>query len=489
MPSQSVSVWSSLPLNLKFVGFRIFLVTHGKNYLVNWGTLGAATQTHSMALFKLSSLNFLHRSTSRNSPKTPNAEAIPPTTGKTVTPSVPLQPNSLAELERQIEEEQRLLNQSRKSVKPVRPVKAANRRSPVKAMIGLGLLLGIPVGVIYLLNLPYATIRRPVAAKAPLLLLPSYIGLDHNYRLAIDTFEQAQQLIDGATTPADLALGEQKLDQAQKSLDALPIDWINDSLSTYSYHNSQFSRSRFNATRAEVGRLKAKVFQEKNAQNALLVAEQSLTAAQQQYPQAKTTDDRQTAIALWQTALEQLQKIPSETLAGKTAQQNLVAYERDFEETVGLLAGNERTLTIIGSAREYSQRAAIQGQNPPHSAEEWQQIMQLWEDAIAEVERIPQDDLSGYREAQAMRATYQQNLGQIKVRSAAETDSVRAFEQAQEQTTSLLASANNATRETTSSQLQGIINQLNQVKSGTTVYLAAQADLLSAQNKLDQLKP
>jgi hypothetical protein len=178
-------------------------------------------------------------------------------------PTAPLQPNSLAELERQIEEEQRLLLQSRKSVKPV---KAANRRSPLKAMIGVGLLLGIPVGVIYLVNLPYAAIRRPVAARAPLLLLPSYISLDHHYRLAITTFEQAQQLIDNATTPADLALGEQKVDQAQKSLDALPIDGVSSSLTPYGAYNSQFSRSRFNTTRAEVGRLKAKIFQEKNAQ-------------------------------------------------------------------------------------------------------------------------------------------------------------------------------------------------------------------------------
>ena len=107
-----------------------------------------------MALFKLSHLNFLRGSISRNPPKTPNAKAVPSAPGQTVTPKVPLQPTSLADLERQIEEEQRLLTQSRK---PVKPVKAANRRLPVKAMIGVGLLLGIPVGVIYLLNLPYAT--------------------------------------------------------------------------------------------------------------------------------------------------------------------------------------------------------------------------------------------------------------------------------------------------------------------------------------------
>ena len=439
-----------------------------------------------MALFKLSHLNFLNRSASRIPPNVPKVSATLSSTGQTVAPSVPPQSNTLAELERQIEEEQRLLLQSRKSVKPV---KAANRRSLLKAMIGVGLLLGVPVGVIYLVNLPYAAIRRPVAAKAPLLLLPSHISLDHHYRLAITTFEQAQQLIDNATTPADLALGEQKLDQAQKNLDALPIDWIDGSFSAYGSYNWRFSRGQFNTTRAEVGRLKAKVFQEKNAQNALLVAEQSLTAAKQQYSQAKTTADLQTATALWQTAFEQLQKIPSGTLAGKTAQQNRLTYERDFEETVGLVVGNERTSMVLSSAREYSQRAATQGQNPPHSADEWQQIVRLWEEAIAQVERVPQDDLRGNREAQTMRAVYQQNLGQVRVRLTAETASVRAFEQAQGQTTSLLASANYTTRESTRSQLQSIINQLNQVKPGTTVYLDAKADLLYAQNKLSQLTP
>ena len=453
---------------------------------VNPGILGDATQLHSMALFKLSRLNFLRGLTAGNASKTPKAKTVPSASSKTVAPNVPPKPKSLAELERQIEAEQRLLSQPQKSVKPV---KARNRRLPLKATIGIGLLLGIPVGALYLVNLPYAAIRRPVAAKAPLLLLPSYISLDRNYRHAINTFEQAQQLIDGATTPADLALGEQTLDEAQESLDALPIGWVDDSFSAYGSYNWRFSRSRFNSARAEVGRLKAKVFQEKNAQAALLVAEQSLTAAQQQYPQAATAGERQRAISLWRTALEQLQKIPGGTLAGKTAQQNLLAYERNFEETVGVLAGNERTSMLLGSAREYSQRAAVQGQNPPHSAEEWRQIIRLWEEAISQVERVPQDDLLGYAEAQSMRAVYQQNLGQIRVRLAAETDSVRAFQQAQEQTTSLLASANYATREATGSRLQRIINQLNQVKPGTTVYLNAQADLLSAQNKLNQLSP
>lgn len=432
-----------------------------------------------MALFKLSHLKFLPRHPAQTkSIPTPNS------TGQAITPQVsaPLQPKSITQLERQMEEEQRL------RIQFTQPLKNIKRRSPLKKIIVVALLGGIPIGVIWLVNLPYAAIRRPVAATVPILLLPSYISLDYNYRLAITTLEQAQQLIDKATAPTDLDLGEQKLHQVQKSLDALPVGWVSDLFySDYSGYNWRFSPSNFNAARAQAGRLQGKVFQEKNAQNVLFEADQSLSAARQQYPQAKTAADRQTAIAQWQTALDQLEQIPGETLAGKSAQQKLSAYQRDFQEIVGLAAGNQHTLMLLSTAREYSQRAAIQGQNPPHPTEEWQQITKLWEEAIAQVQLVSQDD-TGYPEAQKMRAEYQQNLGQIKIRLQAEEESVRIFEQAQRDTTNLLAIATPTSRSQVISQLQSIINQLNQVQNGTTVYLEAQSQLLSAQNKLSQFK-
>jgi hypothetical protein len=439
-----------------------------------------------MALFKLSHFKFRHR------PVRHQSAPVAPATGQTIEPSsASLQPKSVTELEQQMAAEQRLRAQPVAPIKHVvrRSLRVTRKGSPLRLII-VALLIGIPTGVIWLVNLPYAAIRRPVAEKMPILLLPSYLSLDQNYRLAITTFEQAQQLIDNATTPIDLELGEQKLVQAQTSLDALPIDWINDrSYAAYGGYNWQFSRSHFNHTRAEVGRLKAKVFQEKNAQDLLFKAEQSLTTAKQNYPQAKTNLDRQTTITQWKTALDQLQQIPGETLAGKSAQQNLSAYQRDFQEMVGLAAGNQRTLVLLNAAREYSQRAAQQGQNPPHAAEQWRQIIQLWEGAIEQVELIPSTDVMGYAEAQQMRAEYQQNLGQIRIRLQAEESSVRAFEQAQQQATFLLKTATGANQNYTKGELQNIIDQFNQVKSGTTVYLEAQRYLVSAQNKLDQFKP
>ena len=44
-------------------------------------------------------------------------------------------------------------------------------------------------------------------------------------------------------------------------------------------------------------------------------------------------------------------------------------------------------------------------------------------------------------------------------------------------------------RNRTISEIQGIINQLEKIKPGTTSYLKAQELLLSAQNKLKQLQP
>jgi hypothetical protein len=65
---------------------------------------------------------------------------------------------------------------------------------------------------------------------------------------------------------------------------------------------------------------------------------------------------------------------------------------------------------------------------------------------------------------------------------------VRDFEQAQQKTAALLERGRYSSRSETTGQLQSIIDQLKRIQPGTTVYSEAQADLLSAQNKLDQFK-
>jgi hypothetical protein len=376
----------------------------------------------------------------------------------------------------------------------------SRHQSPAKAKGGIGtkliwitILIGIPVGVIWVANLPYAVIRRPVVQNAPVLLLPSYINVDHHYRQALVTVEQAEQLIEKATSPADLALGEQKLQQAQKHLNELPTWFVSD-LSEYRYwwYDRHFSIYGFNASRRLVGQLEAKVFQEKNAQTLLADNMQALLNAKQQYQQATTVSDRKTAIATWQTALNQLEQIPSQTLAGKTTRNQLDDYKREFKEVVGLAAGNERISALITAARQFSWQAAKAGQNPPHPVSEWRQIEHLWEEAIERLKDVPTNDVAGYAQAQELLAIYESNLGQVKVRRQAEADAVEALSAAQREIENLLASipddSQTLDRNRVSSQLQSIIHQLEKVQNGTTAYLKAQELLLSANNKLKQLQ-
>ena len=404
--------------------------------------------------------------------------------------SAPYQPKkkSLAELEKEAEANYYATYPH----KQPQPVKAKPKSRGFGKIIFGTILLAIPVGVVWLANLPYPMIRRPVARTAPILLLPSYMSMDTNYREAIASVEQAEQLIEKARSPADLNLGEQKVKAAQKNLNALPIRFLND-FPEYNYwwYDWRFNIYQFNSARTKVGQLEAKVFQEKNAQTLLTDSEQALNAAKEQYQGATTPTDKQTAIASWRTAIDQLAQVPDQTLGGKTANAKIKNYQLDFKEVVGLAAGNERVSTFIESARQFSWKAAKEGQNPPHSVAQWQQIGTLWEQAITQLKRISSDDLAGYAEAQKLLAEYSNNLGQVKIRQQAEQESVRTLEQAQRKIEYLLAAtpttAQSLDRNRTISQLQGIINELERVQNGTTSYMKAQELLLQAKSKLNQL--
>jgi hypothetical protein len=93
----------------------------------------------------------------------------------------------------------------------------------------------------------------------------------------------------------------------------------------------QFTLDEFEQARERVARLEAVVFQDQNALVPLNEAKKALLTAKQQYEQAKNTKDRETAFALWQAAIDQLDQISEQILAGKTAQTQLVAFKSDFE--------------------------------------------------------------------------------------------------------------------------------------------------------------
>lgn len=251
----------------------------------------------------------------------------------------------------------------------------------------------------------------------------------------------------------------------------------------------RFTFDEFQTARSNVGRMEARVFQEKNAQTLLTTGSAEVDAAKQSYQAAASTADKTAALAAWQAGIDKLNEIPPETLAGRQAQTKLAAYSRDFDQVSGSLAGGSRSNTLIVAAKQFAMTAAQEGQNPPHDAAEWQRIAGLWRQAIDRLEQVPVSDV-GYTEAQGLLANYTNNLGIVEARIVAEKASDEALASAQQKHTYLMAQdLSSMAPYQIASQIYDTINDLNRVKPGTTSYAEAQEMLRSAEKKLKQLNP
>ncbi len=343
-------------------------------------------------------------------------------------------------------------------------------------------------GLLWVVNLPYPMIRWPVAKTAPLLLLPSFISMDNNYKGSIQSLEQADQLINRATSQADIELGGKQARKAQRHLDQLPAWFLGYYPRAYCNLFScqwKFTFDEFENARRRIARIEAKVFQEKNAFAPLQEAESALKDGKQKYKQAKNSQEREQALASIQTAIDALTEIPARTLAGKQARIKLTAHRRDFTKVSRGVAGSDRTNTVIAAAKLFAMQAAQASQNPPHSAEKWQQIAQMWSEAITRLKKVKLDN-PNYLEAQKSLVTYQNNLGIVQTRRKAESESKRALQKANQQIQQLIASPPSDSNRL-KGKLQGIINLLRTVQSGTTAYTESQQLLVSAQKRLQNL--
>jgi hypothetical protein len=354
-----------------------------------------------------------------------------------------------------------------------------------KIAVGLGGLAGL----IWLLNLPYPMIRRPVARTAPIVLLPSYLKMDRSYRKAIANVEQADQLVNQATSLADLKLGQEKVKQAQQHLDALPVWFLGYEPQMYRSWFSfgwKFTLDEFESARKTIGRMDAKIFQEINAFTKLEQAKKDIQQAQQNYQQAQDTTTKQKAIATWQAGIDQLNQLPAGTLAQEQANASYEAYLRDFNQISGFVAGNDRTNKIIAVAQQFHAQANNTCANLPHPANRWQECINLIDKAIAILKEVPLED-PGYLETQTLLATYAAQLGEMRIRKQDEESSQQAYESAQSMIANLSKSVEQENRDRIAQEILTVINQLEKVKPQTTVYVDALTMIDFAKQKLQQL--
>ena len=369
-------------------------------------------------------------------------------------------------------------------------VKANRPKSKLWLLPKLSIGLAGLAGMVWLLNLPYPMIRRPVAKTAPLILLPSYLKMDRNYRGAIAKVEQADQLVNQATSLADLELGQEKVIQAQKHLDALPVWFLGYEPQMYRTFFSfgwKFTFDEYEIARKKIGRMEAKIFQEVNSFEKFQQAQSEIQQAKQKYQQSQDTLDKQQAIQAWQAGIDLLNELPQGTVAKNQANAAYKAYIRDFRQISGLISGNNRTNKIIAVAQQFYNQANTICSQTSHSSQRWQQCINLLDKAIARLERVPLED-TGYLEAQTLLASYEAELGEMRIRQQEEESSQKAYESAQNAISNLPKSVNSHNRDRTAKEILTIINQLEKVEPKTTVYQDSLTMINFADKKLRQLK-
>ena len=357
-------------------------------------------------------------------------------------------------------------------------------------LIWISVLVGIPAGILYVVNLPYPVIRQPVSKVAPILLLPSNMSMDANFKKGQATVEESRQLIESPTSQEDLDRGESKLKEGKSALDSIPAWYVADwgDYSRGYWGGWEFSPAGLQVARIKAGQLEAKVFQEKNAQIALTNVENDLAIAKATFPKAISPIEKKLAVQNWQAAIDRLNQIPPQTMAGRKAQQLVANSTRDLKAVAGIAGGDEKVFLLINGAEEYAKKAAESGRNPPQPSEKWNQIALMWGEAIQQLEKITSDDL----EVKKRLADYRNNLSEVKVRLKNEQDAVKFLDQANQKLTVLWASLPKEGKDLNKNQayasFKSINDDLEKIKNGTTVYLEAQKVKVQVQQQMKLLQ-
>lgn len=359
------------------------------------------------------------------------------------------------------------------------------------AAIGSIGLVGL-AGMVWAINQPNPYLWRSVAQIAPELLIPTFMEMDRNYRQAIAATEQADQLINHASSPADFAQGAAKAKIAQASLDKLPVWFLGYYPQRYCGWFScswRFTLDEFEGARKNVARMEARLFQERNAQQQLEDIEQALANAKQQYQEASNSAEQAPAMTQWQQALDRLKQLPPQTLAGQTAKRQLPSLERDFQAVVGFTAGNARSGSLIQAAQEFARYAAQSASAPALSVEQWEKVQTQWQDAIDYLKQIKLED-PDYISAQKLLANYRNRLADAKIRQSQEEAAQRVYERAQQMNQQLQAMTAGATSPSIKvawlQNMKIIEQELATIPAGTTVRQNAQTMLAAVRRELQK---
>ena len=351
----------------------------------------------------------------------------------------------------------------------------------------ISLAIGLVGGGLAIANLPIPLIRQPIARHAPFLLLPSLVAWDHHYREGTVALKQAEQLIQQAKHPDDLALGDRSLKLAQHHLNALPLeDFSQYDASYYCSIRScswQFSRQEIQQRRELAARIESTLVQEQHLQSQLQQITDAIAEDQVNYQKATSETQKQPIVTQWQQDIQQLEALSSNTLTGKLAGVEKAKAETAFQNATGFSHNQKRSGNLIRAAKQFALSAQTMSKGASHSTTEWQTILNQWDSAIAQLQSVSPDN-PDYISSRKALADYQQQQGRVTVRMEEERSAITQLQTTEVQINSLVRSYSGMNRDRAKAELMSIEARLNKIPTGTTSYEQAQEWLVSLRKRL-----
>lgn len=157
---------------------------------------------------------------------------------------------------------------------------------------------------------------------------------------------------------------------------------------------------------------------------------------------------------------------------------------RDYQQ-------EQQNLTSVVTALTMAGMAAQMSQNPPHPLDDWQKMQQLWEDAIAQLQKVPPNSII-YPFAETRLTQYRSNLATVRGRLSLEREAQQTLERAKN-TAQVARARQGVARHAESWQSvydtwQSAINILASIPPGTMAYQEAQLLLVRYQPSLEDAR-
>lgn len=187
---------------------------------------------------------------------------------------------------------------------------------------------------------------------------------------------------------------------------------------------------------------------------------------------------------LWQDAIADLQQIPDDTNAYALAQLKIEEYQNNLAVVNDKLTVEQRAIESLSAAKEAAQ-VAIALQGVAQSLENWQRVNVYWEQAITELDQIPQET-TAYAEAQNLLKAYQPQQSVARDRTVREQFATNAYNEGLR----LAQEARNSQADNQWSQAvsnwRNALSYIKQVPQGSFYYAKAQNITNSYNNSLKQ---